>query len=422
MHIKSWQAVLIPVVISFVLVALEIPSNTWFTTAGFSLAAGVAALSLMAVAAILAARWSFVESWFGGLDRIYQAHKWMGIWALGLASFHLVFKADLDEWQVASILSLPSGLTRLVRQLSYVVVVFIVLLALNRKIPYKTWRWWHKLSGPLFLIVILHWLSFRSPIELASPSGIWLAVVAIVGVVAAAYKLFLYPFLSDHAEYEVVGVLPGEQAVQLQLVPTKGKTVRFESGQFGFLRLKEEGLREPHPFTIASGKAADGQVDFLIRGLGDYTQKLIAEARIGMHADIYAPYGRFQRHHEDKREVWIGGGVGISPFIAWLKDEDAANFERVTLFYFYTPGREFPSTEELEEMTRKRGAELVCVPEGPASLSFRHRFAEIAKEDGPSAVSVNFCGPKGLLKAVRKQMRTNGVPESSLRYEYFEFR
>ncbi len=422
MHIKSWQAVLIPVVISFVLVAIEIPNNTWFTTAGFSLAAGVAALSLMGIAALLAARWSFVESWFGGLDRIYQAHKWMGVWALVLASFHLVFKADLDEWQVASILTLPSGMTRLVRQLSYVVVVFIVLLALNRTIPYKTWRWWHKLSGPLFLIVILHWLSFRSPIELTSPSGMWLALVAIVGVAAAAYKLLLYPFLSNHAEYEVVGVIPGEQAVKLQLVPTKNRPVEFEAGQFGFLRLKEEGLREPHPFTIASGQAQDGQVEFLIRGLGDYTQKLIAEAKTGMYADIYAPYGRFRRHQEDKREIWIGGGVGISPFVAWLKDEDAAKFDTVTLFYFYTPGREFPSTAEMQEMAQMRGAELVSAPEGPASPAFLQRFEQIVKEVGPSSVSVNFCGPKGLLKAVQKQMRRQGIPESNLRYEYFEFR
>lgn len=421
MHIKSWQAVLIPAAISFALVAAEIPPNTWLTMAALSLASGVAALSLMATAALLGGRWGFVESWFGGLDRVYQAHKWMGVWALGFASFHLVFKAEVDSWETASILALPPDVTRLVRQLSYVVLVFIVLLALNRKIPYNAWRWWHKLSGPLFLIVVLHWLSFRSPIELVSPSGLWLALVATLGVAAAAYKLLLYPFVSNHAEYEVVGVAPGEQAVHLQLVPT-GDAVRFEPGQFGFLRMKAEGLREPHPFTIASGHDPDGRVDFLIRGLGDYTRKLVAETREGMRADIYAPYGRFQRHSEAEREVWIGGGVGISPFVAWLKDEDAASFDAVTLFYFYTPGRGFPSTEVLEDMARKRGAEFVAVPEGPASPAFRQRFEEAANAAGPAAVGVSFCGPKGLLESVRKQMRRNGIPEANLRYEYFEFR
>src|SRR5690606_16505473 len=108
--------------------------------------------------------------------------------------------------------------TRLVRQLSYVALVFIVVLALNRKIPYNQWRWWHKLSGPLFLIVVAHWLSFPSPIKLTSPAGLWLALTSTLAIVAALYKLLLYPFLARHGEYEVVGVLPGAGgAVHLSL-------------------------------------------------------------------------------------------------------------------------------------------------------------------------------------------------------------
>src|SRR5690606_6804181 len=82
MALKTWQAVSIPVAVGFVLVAAEIPTETWITPAAFSLASGVAALSLMAWAAILASRTSVVESALGGLDRVYRTHKWMGIWAL----------------------------------------------------------------------------------------------------------------------------------------------------------------------------------------------------------------------------------------------------------------------------------------------------------------------------------------------------
>jgi predicted ferric reductase len=64
-----------------------------------------------------------------------------------------------------------------------------------------------------------------------------------------------------------------------------------------------------------------------------------------MHADIYALYGRFERLPASEREVWIGGGVGISLFIAWLTDQSAGGFDKVTLFYFFTPGREFPSAD-----------------------------------------------------------------------------
>jgi predicted ferric reductase len=420
MQLKSWQLVLFIVVVSFMLTLVEVPVADRSTMAAISLSSGVAALSLMAASALLGARWSFVETCFGGLDRVYQAHKWLGIWALIFATLHFLFKAGIKEWEVSAIITLAPDLTRLARQLSYVALMFIIMLALNRNIPYNVWRWWHKLSGPLFLIVIVHWLSFKSPIALTSPAGLWLAFVSILGVSAATYKLLLYRFLSNHAEYEVAGISSGAGAVHMQLTPV-GKAIDFEPGQFGFLRMKADGMREPHPFTIANAKNADGRVDFLIRSLGDYTEKLVANTKVGMRADIYAPYGRFKRLPSAKREVWIGGGVGISPFVAWLKDE-ANLFDRVTLFYFYTPGRDFPAVELMREMVQQKGAELVPVADGPASVAFIQRFAEIAGEAGPEGVEVSFCGPKGLLSKVQGQMRENGIPDSNLHYEYFSFR
>ena len=251
------RSLIIPVVLaSFGLTASAVPGSTWPTTAMLSLGSGVAAVSLMALAAVLGARWKAVESLFGGLDRVYETHKWLGVWALVFASVHLVFKAGTPEWQTAAILPLPGAATRLVRQLSFVSLMLIVLLALNRKIPYRTWRWWHKLSGPLFLIVIAHWASFMSPIVLASPAGAWLAVLSLLGVMGVAYKLVLYPLFSRHARYRLRAVSANGSAVHLQLVP-EGRRIPFLAGQFAFVSFEHDGLREPHPFTIASSPRGD---------------------------------------------------------------------------------------------------------------------------------------------------------------------
>ncbi|WP_198670341.1 ferric reductase-like transmembrane domain-containing protein [Dyella sp. C9] len=419
--IRNWQVVGLPIMISVALVAWPLPVRAWPTTGAISLAAGVAALSMMGLAAVLSARLGVVESLFGGLDRVYQAHKWLGIWALGLGSFHLVFHAGVQGVDNTAILPLPRDLTHFVRQVCFVGLMFIVLLALNRNIPYRVWRWWHKLSGPLFMVVVLHWLSIKSPIALGSPSGLWLALTASAGVLAATYKLLLYRFVTGQAEYRVVAVTPGKAAIHLELEPV-GRPLSFEPGQFGFLRMKADGLREPHPFTIASGNGPNGRVDFVIRALGDFTGRLVADIRVGMVADILAPHGRFVRDAQAGHEVWIGGGVGISPFIAWLKDDRVGHFDRVTLFYFYTPGREFPEVAVLQAMAEERGAAFVAVPDGPVSDRFRQRFDAIARNVGVAAVKVAFCGPPGLLHVIRAQMREQGLPASSLRYEYFNFR
>ncbi len=421
MRISSWQAIPFLAAVSFALVFAEIPRSDWLTPAALSLASGATAFSLMASAALLGGRWRFVEMAFGGLDRVYRAHKWLGVWALGFASFHLAFKAGMEGWDTASILSLPPFFTRLVRQLSFVALMLIVMLALNRNVPYSTWRWWHKLSGPLFLVVILHWLSIKSPIALTDPAGAWLAIIATLGVAAAAYKLLLYPVLSRHAEYRVTAVSTGAAAIRLELAPVD-RPIPFTPGQFAFLSMKEDGLREPHPFTIASGNHADGTVHLVIRSLGDYTQRLLERTTAGMHADLYAPWGQFKRHATAKREIWIGGGVGISPFIAWLADSPAGRFDKVTLFYFFTPGREFPPVDILEGMARERGAEFVPVSAGPADPAFAERFVEIVRRSGAGSVEISFCGPKGLLAVVRSRMREHGIPPANLRHEYFEFR
>ena len=419
--IKSWQAVTFSMVLSAVLVAFDVPSGDWWSTSAFSLAAGVAGLSMMGIAAVLSARLVWVESLFGGLDRLDLVHKWLAVWALGLASFHLVFHAGMQGWNTAPIIAMPRDVTRFLRQFSFVGLMFIVLLALNRNILYRVWRQWHKLSGPLFIVVILHWLSIKSPVAWTSPAGLWMALTTGAGVVAALYKLVLYRFVSGQAEYRVMAVSPGKAAIHLELEPV-GKPIAFTPGQFGFLRMKHDGLREPHPFTIASGQHPDGRVDFVIRALGDFTGQLGANVRVGMLADIYAPHGRFTRNAQAAREVWIGGGVGISPFIAWLKDSEAGGFEHVTLFDFYTPGREFPEVPVLQAMADRRGVTLVPVPDGPVSPTFQQRFGAIVREIGGPSVDVSFCGPSGLLHVIRAQMRSDGVPETNLRYEYFNFR
>lgn len=408
-------------VVSGGVVLAGIPGDTWLSTATLSLVCGVTALVMMAMAALLGARWQWLEDAFGGLDRVYTVHKWLGVWALVLASVHLLFKAGTAGWDVASIVALPPYWTRFVRQASYVALVVIVVLALNRKIPYAQWRWWHKLSGPLFVIVVLHGVSIKSPIALGSPAGLWLTACVVLGLAGALYKLVLYPFLSPHAEYRLIRIEPGVASVRLHLAPV-GRRLAFAPGQFAFLRFLHPGLREPHPFTLAGASEPDGSVQFLIRALGDYTERLVVEASPGMRAEVYAPFGRFHRPPPGNSEIWIGGGVGLSPFIAWLQDEARQDMGTVTLFNFQTPGRGFPGVETLAERARQRGVAWVDIDDGPDSTLFAHRFTELVERAGADHVSVCFCGPEGLLTRVREAMARHGVPLSKLQHELFAFR
>ncbi|MDX9667996.1 FAD-binding oxidoreductase [Pseudomonas sp. P5_152] len=274
------------------------------------------------------------------------------------------------------------------------------------------------MSGPRFLLVILHWLSFKSPITLSSPSGIWLILTCGFGVAAAVYKTALYPFVA-RAEYIVTAVNREKDALHLTLAPVHNG-FSFKAGHFAFLAIRQKGLREPHPLTISSAHAVNWQIEFLIRALGDYTQRLRDQVKIGMHADIYAPYGRFKRQPQAEREIWIGAGVGISPFISWLQDTNAQDFDKVTLIYFFNPSRAFPSAGKLRAMAEMRNVRFVGNVGDIGHLAETLREAVTWTE--PQQIQISFCGPNGLLIQVRELMRDNLIPQANLHIELFELR
>ncbi len=49
---------------------------------------------------------------------------------------------------------------------------------------------------------------------------------------------------------------------------------------------------------------------------------------------IRAPHGRFKRPEHAAKEIWIGAGVGITPFISWLKDLNNNHSEKAQLSLF----------------------------------------------------------------------------------------
>lgn len=53
---------------------------------------GVVSFALMGLVMLLATRPVWAERWVGGMDQVYQLHKWAGIWAVLFAVSHWVIK------------------------------------------------------------------------------------------------------------------------------------------------------------------------------------------------------------------------------------------------------------------------------------------------------------------------------------------
>jgi predicted ferric reductase len=184
------------------------------------------------------------------------------------------------------------------------------------------------------------------------------------------------------------------------------------AGQFAFVRFDGRdgigGGEGAHPYTIASADHGDLRVEFRIKALGDFTTGLADRIAVGQTVQVEGPYGRFvaDRHDPAARQVWIGGGIGITPFLAWL---DA-----------FRSGARMPIDAELHYCTADRdadpiAAQLQSLCADLPGLQLRIHGARqgerlsagmlIDASDPARQTEFWFCGPAGLAAALRSGLQ-----------------
>jgi predicted ferric reductase len=129
------------------------------------------------------------------------------------------------------------------------------------------------------------------------------------------------------------------------------------AGQFAFVTSdKSEGA---HPYTIASAwNPADRRLVFITKALGDHTGRLRERRKIGMPVTVEGPYGCFDVEDAQPRQIWIGAGIGITPFVARPKQR-AATPDAKTIDLFH-PTAEFDQAA-IGRLTADAEAAGVCL-------------------------------------------------------------
>lgn len=150
------------------------------------IAMGAMAVVAMSQCLILAARPRLLEPLFGGLDRMYRAHRWLGIAALGLMLAHNLIEPDFERWVRES----KSG--EFAEELGEVALnglVALILLSWIKRIPVLGWEipyqlWWftHRLTGALFALAAVHQLLVDTPYRWTDPLAVYLNVFCVLGI------------------------------------------------------------------------------------------------------------------------------------------------------------------------------------------------------------------------------------------------
>ncbi|WP_340109679.1 ferric reductase-like transmembrane domain-containing protein [Pikeienuella sp. HZG-20] len=404
---------------------------------------GALAIAAMSVAMILSLRPLWLEARVNGLDKMYRLHKWLGVGALGLAVFHWLW-AEAPKWAIElGLLTRPergprpeivdpiqnffAGFRHTAEGLgewAFYGVVILLLIALIKLIPYRIFRYSHRLMPLVYLVLVFHSVILIDFAMWATPLGAALALLMLAGGYAALASIFGRIGAGRRVAGEIVEMRTYPGVRSLETVIRLGAGWRgHQAGQFAFVT--SNPVEGAHPYTIASAWSPDERTAaFVAKELGDHTTGLADRLKLGQRVTVEGPYGRFTFDDGLPRQIWIGAGIGITPFLARMKEmaTEAPDGVRPEIDLFHT-------TREVDEAALERlagdarAAKIrlhLLIDARDGRLTGQRIRDEVA---GWREASLWFCGPSKFGAALRADFAAQGFPvDERFHHELFELR
>ncbi len=430
------------------LTGLWLLADTWWPAQGGFFAfrtvwvqySGVLVMAMMSVAMVLATRPRWLEPHLDGLDKMYRLHKWLGIGALVVGIVHWLW-AKGAKWAVGwgwlqkparggtppeftgleAVLRGWRGLAEGLGEWAFYAAVVLIALALIKRFPYRLFAKTHQLLAVAYLVLAFHTVVLVKFDYWTQPVGWVMALLTAAGTVSALWVL---------AGRVGAARKVGGQIEALQPYPALGvleTTLRLDegwrghrAGQFAFVTSsRAEGA---HPYTIASAwDAQTRRITFITKALGDHTSALPQKLRTGQAVTVEGPYGCFTFDSPEARQIWIGAGIGITPFIARMKQlaREGALPREIDLFH-PTAVADRIALDKLRADAAAAGVRLHVLVDGRDDRLSGERLR--AAVPGWRDASVWFCGPARFGQALRADLLAQGVPATAFHQELFEMR
>ncbi len=384
----------------------------------FSQYLGALALIAMGISQFLVTRIWGIESVFGGLDRIFVLHKWLAVFAMICLGLHDIIDAEIDSLGRETLIA---DIAEDVGEIALYGFLILVFVTVTTFIPYHLWRWSHRFIGLFYILATFHFMFVQKPFSYSDPLGIYILTFCYIGIASYLYMLIIYGRFPRPAPYEVQQVTSFSEGAEITLAAT-GRGIVRKAGQFAFVDFDLPGLKEVHPFTISGAPQTGHSISFSIKAVGGYTSELVRNVKPGTRARVFGAFGRFIRPVADSRQIWVGAGIGITPFMAWTRSLSKENIAQIHLYYCVRDISLAPFLEELTAISaRIPGFTLTVVDsQGGNRLS----AARLVKDAGSSLAetSVYYCGPVTMRNSLRTELRQRGLPTSRFHFEHFEIR
>lgn len=405
------KSILLAAIFAFAHIAFVAP----FVPVANILPAGLGAVSMssMALTLILAARWRIVDRLMGGPDKSYIAHRWLGFFALGGALGHWALASSVG----AGVLPMLSESGEGVGTVAAFGLIIMTAAALVRAIPYHLWKASHMLMGPIFLLAAYHTFFVAGPLVVGAAPWTLMAIVSVVGLAAWVQTLLRKRSLTRLVTVERAKPFDGGVDIILR---ADAPLPPFRPGQFATIA-HNHARAETHPFSIAGGDETTRR--FVIRAAGDWTDEFVNNVAPGDQLRISRGVGRFLPQLGEKRteQVWVAGGVGITPFLASLEQMKPDSAARITLIYCIRTRESTGAIEDVErQASRLPQVDLIVFHDSDGDRLSSGRLACVLRNVDPKTQAY-VCGPEGLTTLVSSAWQMAGML-GRIHSERFDFR
>lgn len=400
---------------------------------------GAESVLLLSMGLVLVSTLPLVEQWFDGIDRAAIWHRRVAITGMLLLLVHMMTASNPSPTSLGKALAVvgAAGLIAL--------VVWSVLprwrsvlppslhglpdraarlpaVALLRKLVggYERWRGFHRLTGVFVAAGFVHGLLD------ATTFGSQLLRWSYVGIAGTGLGFYVYRellarrFMALH-DYQVERVTRvGDGLVEIALRPL-GRPLEYAPGQFAMVYLEARDGWHRHPFTIVSAPGEDA-IRFTVKALGDWTGSIGDLVEPGMPAVIGGPHGRFTHRKGTRHQVWVAGGVGVTPFLSWLRSLDN-HPTHAEVDLFYTSAEDpVPYADEIRAIAARHPEVRVHIVRSTVDGRLSPAMVLDRVPAPPKDLSVFLCGPEPLVAAMSDGLHADGVPAGRIHREYFDWR
>ncbi len=411
----------IPVLILYLSNPLSIDFSSFAATmTSLGKIAGISGMAMFALNLVLATRFSFLEDYFGGIDKMYKAHRIFGSTAFILLLFHPIMLAaryiPISIGYAATSLLPGSDWSVNLGIAALFLMMILIVLTIFVKMPYDKWKSTHKFLGMAFFLASLHTLFIQSDVSRFMWLRMYMASLVAVGLAAFGYRVVFGRILVKRYDYVVDSVKGLKGGITEIRMISRNNPINFTPGQFVFVSFRNGGIStEVHPFSISSSPK-ENDLRLSVKSLGDYTEQ-IKDLRKGADVKIEGPFGMFSYLNcSNKEQIWIAGGIGVTPFLSMAGSLDS-DYD-IVLFYCVRNEDEATYLDELTKISSGNNA-FRLIPfyseeKGRINAEIIEKLTELKEK------SILLCGPSLMMNNLKKQLVKLGIPSSSIRYEEFK--